>query len=282
MDNQEFSNSQNNIAVQGNNQYSAQRNFSKPLTKGAIYGPISVLLLLVWNSFAFPFIQRKVLVLFDNANFMMFALSAVQEIISIIFIVGLFFVFFGKYNSKERFCAVAILFVPSLSNLLYSVIINAFESIFFWLDKNTSIDLYIAGYIVYFVIIIFIIALTVASFFVCNIILTKSEELLKAKNPDFNQSAQKQPQPEYIPNNNISATPEMNSEQNMPSEKSKGVAALLCFFLGEFGIHRFYAGKIGTGLLWMFTGGLFLIGSFVDFFMIIFGSFKDGNGRTIK
>jgi TM2 domain-containing membrane protein YozV len=52
--------------------------------------------------------------------------------------------------------------------------------------------------------------------------------------------------------------------------KSTGLAYLLwcCFFLGFFGIHRFYNGKWITGLLWLFTGGLFLIGQFIDLFLI--------------
>lgn len=66
------------------------------------------------------------------------------------------------------------------------------------------------------------------------------------------------------------------------SDKSKGVAAVLCFFLGGIGIHRFYAGKIGTGLLWLFTGGLLGLGALIDFIMILCGSFKDGNGALIK
>ena len=66
------------------------------------------------------------------------------------------------------------------------------------------------------------------------------------------------------------------------SQKSKGVAAVLCFFFGVLGIHRFYAGKIGTGILWLFTGGLFGIGALVDFIMILCGSFKDGTGAVIK
>ena len=73
---------------------------------------------------------------------------------------------------------------------------------------------------------------------------------------------------------------EMN--QQPISEKSKGTAAVLCFFLGVLGIHRFYTGKIGTGILWLCTGGLFGIGAVVDFIMILCGSFKDGNGELIK
>jgi TM2 domain-containing membrane protein YozV len=43
------------------------------------------------------------------------------------------------------------------------------------------------------------------------------------------------------------------------------VAWVLQTFLGVFGIHRFYMGKWLTGLLWLLTGGLFLIGYVVDY-----------------
>lgn len=69
--------------------------------------------------------------------------------------------------------------------------------------------------------------------------------------------------------------------QEQKSDKSKGVAALLCFFLGFLGVHRFYVGKIGTGILWLFTAGLFGIGEIVDFFVILFGGFKDSEGRKL-
>ena len=57
--------------------------------------------------------------------------------------------------------------------------------------------------------------------------------------------------------------------------KSKMVALLLCIFLGGLGIHRFYVGKIGTGIIWLLTGGCFGIGYILDIVMIATGKFTD-------
>lgn len=51
-------------------------------------------------------------------------------------------------------------------------------------------------------------------------------------------------------------------------EKDYTITWLLLTFLGIFGIHRFYLGKWITGLIWFFTGGLFLIGYLYDFWTI--------------
>lgn len=64
--------------------------------------------------------------------------------------------------------------------------------------------------------------------------------------------------------------------------KSKVTAALLCFFLGGLGVHRFYVGKTGTGLIWLFTLGLGGIGALIDFIIILIGGFRDKAGMPLK
>jgi TM2 domain-containing membrane protein YozV len=66
------------------------------------------------------------------------------------------------------------------------------------------------------------------------------------------------------------------------SEKGFVPTLLLCFFVGFFGVHRFYVGKVGTGIAMLLTFGGFGIWSLIDFIMIACGSFKDAQGLPIK
>lgn len=72
------------------------------------------------------------------------------------------------------------------------------------------------------------------------------------------------------------------SRKPTESPKSKWLAFWLCVFFGEFGVHRFYVGKIGMGLLWLFTFGVFGIGWIVDCIIILFGEFKDSDNLKLK
>ena len=51
--------------------------------------------------------------------------------------------------------------------------------------------------------------------------------------------------------------------------RNKWVALALCIFAGYFGAHKFYEGRIGSGIIYMFTGGLFFIGVFLDFLKLL-------------
>ena len=65
------------------------------------------------------------------------------------------------------------------------------------------------------------------------------------------------------------------------SGKSWAVTLLLCFFLGAFGVHRFYVGRVGSGLLMLVTLGGLGIWTLIDFIVILCGGFKDGRGLEI-
>ena len=68
------------------------------------------------------------------------------------------------------------------------------------------------------------------------------------------------------------------------SKKERMIALLLCAigFLGIGGLHRFYADKFGTGILWLLTGGLFYIGTIVDMVKIANGNFQDSKGAYLR
>jgi TM2 domain-containing membrane protein YozV len=69
---------------------------------------------------------------------------------------------------------------------------------------------------------------------------------------------------------------------NSKSVKSYTATLLLALTLGYFGAHRFYAGKVGTGLLFLFTVGFFGIGWIIDIFTVAFGNFTDKAGQFIR
>jgi TM2 domain-containing membrane protein YozV len=66
------------------------------------------------------------------------------------------------------------------------------------------------------------------------------------------------------------------------SKHNKTTLAIVCFFLGSIGIHRFMVGKVGTGVLMIFTFGGLGIWTLIDFIIILTGGFTDSDGNKIN
>jgi TM2 domain-containing membrane protein YozV len=81
---------------------------------------------------------------------------------------------------------------------------------------------------------------------------------------------------------------ETQTPEKQISEKQKTTAILLAFFLGALGIHRFYVGKTGTGIIMLLLTltivGVYISGIWatVDLVMIVCDKFKDGKGLIIS
>ena len=91
----------------------------------------------------------------------------------------------------------------------------------------------------------------------------KQIEELRMATPQAHQTTT---QPQIVINNTANA----GGYIPIGRQIDKWVALLLCLFGGFFGAHKFYEGKIGMGILYIFTGGLFGIGAVIDFFIILF------------
>lgn len=74
----------------------------------------------------------------------------------------------------------------------------------------------------------------------------------------------------------------MANYTTITSDKSKSKALTFCAIGGWFGLHQYYVGNIGKGLLYTCTFGLCLIGWFSDLIKISTGGFKDNSGAPLR
>ncbi len=74
----------------------------------------------------------------------------------------------------------------------------------------------------------------------------------------------------------------MANYTTITSDKSKGTALIMCLLGGWFGLHYVYVGRIGKGLVYLCTFGLFGIGWMADILKVATGGFKDSSGQCLR
>ena len=74
----------------------------------------------------------------------------------------------------------------------------------------------------------------------------------------------------------------MANYTTITSDKSRSKALKYCAIGGWFGIHQYYVGNIGKGLLYSCTFGLFAVGWIVDLIKISTGNFRDNSGAPLR
>lgn len=97
----------------------------------------------------------------------------------------------------------------------------------------------------------------------------------------FNEAKQQTSSPQINISNVNTANANVNTSMPIVVKK-KWTTFLLCLFLGWLGIHRFYTGKNLTGLLYLFSWGLFGFGVIFDLIMILIGSYRDKTGYPLQ
>lgn len=105
--------------------------------------------------------------------------------------------------------------------------------------------------------------------------------------PETTQNqVQQQPQMQQpVINVTVNApTQQQGRYMTMTSDKEKKKALIFCLIglLGVAGLHQFYVGRIGKGIVYLCTFGWFFIGTIIDLIAILTGSFKDNVGAPLR
>lgn len=189
-----------------------------------------------------------------------------------------------KKISKTAIASIYILwFLNSIPTVISSMISNIFWGISLEDSFNYTFSLSNLTIIPIVVQSVFTIALAILSYFIIAKYFKSIDTMMSEDNGiEQQQDAKTEFLNNYQQHNQTVSNMQPNVYIPLKSQKSKTAAGLLCFFFGEFGIHRFYVGKVGTGILWLFTAGLFGIGWLIDLIVIICGRFKDSNGLDLS
>ena len=99
-----------------------------------------------------------------------------------------------------------------------------------------------------------------------------------------NSSNPQSPQNAQNINVNFGQAPMQHNYSTITSDKSKTTTLICACFglIGIGGIHHFYTGKILSGIIHLFTFGLFFVGTIIDILQILTGTFRDGAGAPIR
>lgn len=118
--------------------------------------------------------------------------------------------------------------------------------------------------------------------------LTDVNQLLLSDQLDRNDLAWVEGTPDWVPLRSIEGVVNVPGQRENVSERKVLVAFLLAWFLGPLGIHRFYAGRTGSGiamlLLTLTLVGMLITGIWVlvDLIILACGNFRDGDGLMMK
>lgn len=275
---------ENNVYENGQNSYNTigkRESVNSQLVKCAWFAPVAVIL--CW--LAYNLLNVIVSSLAQSFNYSYETYSSgyyitlaigsfIIFIIRILICFGLYSIAFSKVDKTIKTTTMPLLLLPFVLFLFSGALTSLIQQMFTGLimaPVSMPLTLNAVAFIGIVVGIIGAIIAAVFSYILCSKYLEHITDKIHSESLEIHEVNTCDNSNSY--NNQIL--------QEQKSDKSRGVAALLCFFLGFLGIHRFYVGKIGTGILWLLTVGFFGIGEFIDFFVILFGGFKDSKGRKL-
>ena len=246
----------------------------------AWFAPVSVILsaILVFgarllvNNLIMPNFQSDEGFFSGTGYYVWSAVLIIAELLIPLFMsVMLFTAATSNISARTKSQIIPFIFLPAFFCIAPFIVSNALNTIFI---GSTKISIANTAIIIMVAVIVLEIVMTALSFVIISSAFTAIATAPTTDNVTSENDLTYQSTNTNAPNNYTTNAP-------TKSNKSRAVAGLLCFFLGEFGIHRFYVGKVGTGILWMLTAGLFGIGWLVDLLIIIFGGFKDSDGLSV-